>query len=86
MRLTARDNLSRTGLFIKNNKKPRKHCVCEVFFLPEKRAENCSKTESSPHYRCQVALHQQRYFFFFLQKGLPEGEAPLQAVLIIIYL
>jgi len=45
--LTARDNQSRTGLFIKNNEKPRKHCVCEVFFLPEKRAENCSKTDGS---------------------------------------
>ena len=37
------------GLFIKNNEKPRKHCVCEVFFLPEKQAENCSKTNGSTH-------------------------------------
>ena len=37
------------GLFIKNNEKPRKHCVCEVFFLPEKHAENCSKTDGSTH-------------------------------------
>ena len=44
-----RDNQSRMGLFIKNNEKPRKHCVCEVFFLPEKRAENCSKTDGSTH-------------------------------------
>lgn len=49
MRLTQRDNLSRMGLFIKSNEKPRKHCVCEVFFLPEKHAENCSKTDGSTH-------------------------------------
>ena len=45
--LYQRDNQSRTYFFIKNNEKPRKHCVCEVFFLPEKHAENCSKTDGS---------------------------------------
>ena len=47
--LAQRDNQLRTYFFIKNNEKPRKHCVCEVFFLPEKRAENCSKTDGSTH-------------------------------------
>ena len=30
---SQRDNQSRTYFFIKNNEKPRKHCVCEVFFF-----------------------------------------------------
>ena len=34
----AIDNQSQTYFFIKNNEKPRKHCVCEAFFIPEKPA------------------------------------------------